>query len=75
MTLEGMTLHKITPLLISIEGQWSPGLNRDWHGWAHALEPFVALVILCAPIGCKWAKSQKGEATREVRLGLGPKQA
>jgi hypothetical protein len=72
MTLEGMTLHKITPLLITIERQWSPGLKRDWHGLASALEPFVALVFLSTPSGCKWAKSQRGEATGEVRLGLGP---
>jgi hypothetical protein len=72
MTLDGMTLDKITPLLISVEGQWSPGLIRDWHGQASAHEPFVALVFLSAPSGCKWAKSQRGEATRELRLALFP---
>jgi hypothetical protein len=72
MTLDGMTLDKITPLLITVEGQWSPGPTRDWHGLASAPEPFVALIFLCAPSGCKWAKSQRGEATREVRLALFP---
>ena len=72
MTLEGTTFQKITPLLVSVKGQWSPGLNRDWHGLASAPEPFVALVFLCAPRGCKWAKSQRGELPREVRLALIP---
>jgi hypothetical protein len=72
MTLDGMTLDKTTPLLISVEGHWSPGLIRDWHGLASAPEPFVALIFLCAPSGCKWAKSQRGEATREKRLALFP---
>jgi hypothetical protein len=72
MTLDGMTLDKTTPLLITIEGQWSPGLKRDWDGLASAPEPFVALVFLSTPSGCKWAKSQRGEATREVRLALFP---
>jgi hypothetical protein len=72
MTLDGMTFHGITPLPISVEGQWPPGLNRHWQGWAIAPEPFVALVFLCAPGACKWIKSQRGETTREVRLTLCP---
>jgi hypothetical protein len=72
MTLEGMTFHKVTRLLISVGGQWSPGLNRDWQGWAIAPEPFVAVVFLCDPRVCKWIKSHRGEATREVRLALLP---
>ena len=72
MTLDGMTFHKVTRLLISVGGQWSPGLNRDWQGWAIAPEPFVAVVFLCDPRVCKWIKSHRGEATREVRLALLP---
>jgi hypothetical protein len=72
MTLDGTTLAKITPLLISVEGQWSPALDRDWRGLANAPEPFVALVFLCVRGACKWIKSQKGEATRELRLSLIP---
>jgi hypothetical protein len=72
MTIEGITLQEITPLLISVQGQWSPGVNRDWRGLAHASEPFVALAFLCAPRVCKWVKSQRGESPRGISLALFP---
>jgi hypothetical protein len=72
MTLERMTLQKITPFLISVKGQWSPGLARDWCGWASASEPLVALVFVCSSGGCGWIKSERGDATIQVRLALFP---
>jgi hypothetical protein len=70
MCLEGTKLGKLTPLLVSVQGQWSPGPNREWRGLANAAEPFVAIVFLSSPSGCIWGKSERGETPREIRLSL-----
>ena len=71
MNLDGMKFMNVTPLLISVEGQWSPGPNRDWHGWANATEPFVAITFLCTPTACSWSKSERREMPRKIWLTLG----
>jgi hypothetical protein len=62
---------KVTRLLISIEGQWSSGPNRDWRGWATATEPLVAITFLSTPTDCNWSRSARAEMPCEVRLTLG----
>ncbi len=71
MHLGGMRFMKVTPLRISVEGQWSAGPHRDWRGWANATEPFDAITFLSTPTDCNWSKSERGEMPREVRLTLG----
>ena len=77
MTLDGMTLDKITPLLISVEGQWSPGLIRDWHGLASAPEPFVSEAGVCdiGTLDYAIGVEQHAVAGFQINLGQGADQA
>lgn len=72
MSLDAVTLNGATPLLISVQGQWSTGPSRDWLGWAQATEPFVALAFLRTPEICRWARSERAVDSAEVRLALFP---
>jgi hypothetical protein len=71
MNLDGTKFLKVTPLLISVEGQWSHGRVRDWCGWANATEPFVAMTFLSTPTACNWSKSERGGTPRKIRILLG----
>jgi hypothetical protein len=72
MIVEETKLGRLTPLLISVQGQWCPGPNRQWRRWANSAEPFVAITYLSTPAECIWSKSARGESPIEVRLMLGP---
>lgn len=112
MNLDTTTLDKMTPLLISVAGQWSPApdmrtpLNLvdgqwvprpapagaynwnpqipiitvdgqelpapclEWHGWATAPEPFVAITFHRSSSVCRWAKSKRFAARKQVMFSL-----
>jgi hypothetical protein len=72
MMFEGTMLGNVTPLQVSVEGEWSPAPHRDWRGRANASEPLVALVFISGQGFCKWTKSERGEAIVEVSFALFP---
>ena len=65
MTLEGITLHEITPLLISVQGQWSPGVNRKWRGLATPRSP--SLLSLSFALQESVNGSNRKEANRQEK--------
>lgn len=62
---------RITPLPVTVEGQWSPPPKRDWQGQITAAEPVVAVVFLCAGAICRWSRSERRNAG-QVRVALFP---
>jgi hypothetical protein len=69
-TIEG-TVGWLTPLPVTVEGQWLPPPKRDWQGQITAAEPVVAVLFLCVGATCRWSKSERRGDVR-VRLALFP---
>ncbi len=66
-----MQLEALTPMTVTINGDWLPLPNRVWRGRATAPAPFVTMMFISSGGVILWTKSQRMECEGEVRLLLG----
>lgn len=71
MRLDGTRLQGLTPLTLTVEGQWLPLPKRDWRGRSTSTAPVLAMSFVTSEGDCQWSKSARKEAEIEVRVLLG----
>jgi hypothetical protein len=72
MDVEGTVFKGLQTLPVQLNGSWSDHVHCDWKGAAMSTAPLVGMSFLQSPQHCEWCKSERGEASPEVRLALFP---